>query len=493
MLLFFAITSVVSGQDTRIIWQKSIGGIGYDRVNDIITDSQGDAYVLSTVQVSNNHEIQISKISSAGDFLWTQTIGGERDDRGHQLLLDANGDLLILGETNSQNILGASTHGSIDLLVIRMTLSGAVLKINTYGGTKFEEAASILQKPDGNYIVTGTTLSKDGDVLTNAGQADVWLFELDAYGSILWSKTQGGVDDEYAVNSKLLADGSIITAASSSTYQDEYSDNHGDIDVALYYTDEFGQLLWKELYGGFLSDFPADIELLSNGHFLVGANTFSSNADIPFNAGGQDVLLMEIDQNGDLLWAKTYGSFGNERIAEIEPKGEGFVLFGSSNSASMNAAVGNGSQDYWMYEINEDKEVVHEYLFGASGFDEGVTFTLVNDGSVLMGGESNSNDGVIGSNMGKNDGWLLRVDSKTDESHSEASVHPNPSRGIIYVNELEEGAVLSLTNTQGAPISNAVMTYGTSKILDLSTQPAGVYFLQVNYPDRKEVHRIVRQ
>eukprot|EP00353_Schmidingerella_taraikaensis_P002266 CAMPEP_0185597792 /NCGR_PEP_ID=MMETSP0434-20130131/81588_1 /TAXON_ID=626734 ORGANISM="Favella taraikaensis, Strain Fe Narragansett Bay" /NCGR_SAMPLE_ID=MMETSP0434 /ASSEMBLY_ACC=CAM_ASM_000379 /LENGTH=493 /DNA_ID=CAMNT_0028226607 /DNA_START=39 /DNA_END=1520 /DNA_ORIENTATION=+ len=492
MVLFLVITSVVTGQDTRIIWQKSIGGVGYDRVNDIITDSQGDAYVLSTVQVSNNHEIQVSKISDAGDFLWTQTIGGERDDRGRQLLIDANGDLLILGETNSQDILGAATHGSIDLVVIRMTLSGSVLNIMTYGGSKFEEAASILQKPDGNYIVTGTTLSQDGDVLTNAGQADIWLFEIDAAGSVLWSETHGGFDDEYAVNSKLLADGSVITAASSSTYQGEYSDNHGDVDVALYHTNASGELIWKELYGGFQADFPADIEILSNGHFLVGANTFSSNADIPFNAGGQDVLLMEMDQNGDLLWAKTYGSFGNERIAEIEPKGEGFVLFGSSNSASMNAAVGNGSQDYWMYEINEDKEVVHEYLFGASGFDEGVTFTLVNDGSVIMGGESNSNDGVIGTNMGKNDGWLLRVDSKTDENLAEASVHPNPSRGIVYVNELQDGAVLSLTNMQGAPISNAVMTYGTSKILDLSTQPAGVYFLQVNYPDRKEVHRIVR-
>jgi hypothetical protein len=492
-ILFLGITSVVTGQDTRIIWQKSIGGIGYDRVNDIITDSEGNAYVLSTVQVANNHEIQVSKMNGDGRFLWTQTIGGERDDTGKQLLLDSNGDLLILGATNSNNILGAATHGSLDLLVLRMTTNGTVLRANTYGGSQFEEAASILQKPDGNYIVTGTTLSSNGDVLSNEGQADILLLELDAKGKLIWSQTHGGVDDEYAVNTKLLPDGSLITVASTSTYQDDYSQNHGDVDVALYHTDGFGTLLWKDLYGGFLADMPADIELLPNGHFLVGANTFSSNANIPSNAGGQDVLLMEIDQVGELIWAKTYGSFGNERIAEIEPKGGGFVLFGSSNSASLNAAVGNGSQDYWMYEINADKEVVDQYLFGASGFDEGVTFALLADGSVIMGGESNSNDGVIGTNMGKYDGWLLRVNSNFDTKITEASVHPNPSRGVVYVNELQEDAVLTLTNMQGAPIGNSILTFGTSKILDLGTQPAGVYLLQVSYPDRKEIHRIIKQ
>ncbi|PWL32608.1 MAG: hypothetical protein DCO96_03425 [Fluviicola sp. XM-24bin1] len=490
--LFFLTIPVVMGQDTRIIWQKSIGGIGYDRINDIITDDAGDAYVLSTVQVTNNHEIQVSKISEDGDFLWTKTIGGERDDRGHKLLLDAYGDLLILGETNSQNIEGKSTHGYIDILLIRLTLSGGVKDVHVYGGSKFEESASILQKPDGNYILTGTTMSTDFDVSSNNGQMDAWLLEIDSKGKIVWEQTYGGVDDEWAVNTKLLDDGSLITVSSTSTYQNDYSDNHGDADVVVYHTSGSGDLLWKNLYGGFMSDYPADLEILPNGHFLVGANTYSNDGDIPSNNGGQDALLMEIDQNGDLISAQTYGSFGNDRIAAIEPKGNGYVIFGSSNSASLNAAVGNGSQDFWMYEIDNNKEVIHQYLFGASGFDEGVTFSLTKDGSVIMGGESNSNDGVIGSNMGKNDGWLLKVSSNFDENMTEASVHPNPSKGIVYINELEEGAVLTLTNMQGAPINSTITPYGTSRILDLSMEPAGVYILQVAYPDRKEVHRIVR-
>ena len=491
-LLFLLIAPAVTGQDTRIIWQKSIGGVGYDRINDIITDEAGDAYVLSTVQVTNNHEVQVSKVSEDGDFIWTQTIGGERDDRGHKLLLDSNGDLLILGESNSKNLQGQSTNGSLDIVVIRLSLEGDVKNVHMYGGSKFEQAASILQKPDGNYIVTGTTLSNDFDVTANNGQADVWLIELDLQGNLLWEKTHGGVDDEWAVNTKLMADGSLITVSSTSTYQGDYSDNRGDADVALYHTTAFGDLLWKRLYGGFMADYPADLEILSNGHFLVGANTYSNDGDIPSNNGGQDALLMEIDQDGELIGAQTYGSFGNDRIAAIEPKGEGYVIFGSSNSASISAAVGNGSQDFWMYEINSNKEVVHQYLFGASGFDEGVTFSLGQDGSVIMGGESNSNDGMVGSNMGKNDGWLLKVNSNFDPNASEASVHPNPSNGIVYINELQEGAELSLSNMQGAPINNSVTPYGTSRILDLSAQPTGVYFLQVVYPDRKEVHRIVR-
>ncbi|MCR9171480.1 MAG: T9SS type A sorting domain-containing protein [bacterium] len=491
LLFLLAVPSAI-GQDTRIIWQKSIGGVGYDRINDILTDESGDAFVLSTVQVANNHEIQVSKITEGGDFLWTKTIGGERDDRGQKLLLDANGDLLILGTSNSLDILGQTSHGSLDIVVIRMSVTGDVLDADIYGGSKFEEAASILQKPNGNYIVTGTTLSEDFNVSVNNGQADAWLFEIDQYGTLLWEKTLGGSDDEWAVMTKLIADGSLITISSSSTYQGDYSENHGDADVALYHTSGEGYLNWKRLYGGFMADYPADIEFLPNGHFLVGANTFSSGGDVPNNNGGQDALLMEIDQTGELISAQTYGAFGNDRIAALEPKGDGFVIFGSSSSASINAAVGNGEQDFWMYEINNEKEVVDQYLFGASGFDEGVTFSLGKDGSVIMGGESNSDDGVIGTNMGKNDGWLLKVKSNLNTTHKQASVHPNPSNGIVYINELEENAELSLIDLQGTPIINAITPYGKSRILDVSMQPSGVYILQVVYPDRKEVHRIVR-
>lgn len=491
-ILLLSATSVALGQDARLIWQKSIGGVGYDRINDIITDEAGDAYVLSTVQVTNNHEVEVSKISEEGDFLWTQTIGGERDDRGHKLLLDSNGDLLILGSTNSKNIQGKSTNGYLDILFMRMSLQGELKDVQTFGGSKFEDAASILQKPNGNYVITGTTFSSDFDVALNNGQADVWLFEINQNGDILWEKTHGGIDDEWATNTKLMSDGSLITVASTATYLDDYSDNHGDADVVLYHTTATGDLLWKRLYGGFQADYPADLEILPNGHFLVGANTFSGDGNIPFNNGGQDALLMEIDEEGDLISAQTYGSFGNDRIAAIEPKGDGYVIFGSSNSASLSAAIGNGSQDFWMYEINSEREVLREYLFGASGLDEGVTFTLLDDGSVIMGGESNSDDGVIGTNKGKNDGWLLRVDSNFDSNIALATVHPNPSDGVVYINELQDGAELSLIDIQGAPVNHTITPYGSSRILDLGMQPAGVYILQVTYTDRNEVHRIVR-
>lgn len=491
-VLIFISTVVVHGQETRIIWQKTIGGIGYDIINDIVTNSSGDSYVLSTVQVLDNHEIQVSKVSSGGDFLWTKTIGGERDDTGKKLIIDRDGNLIILGATNSKNILGLSSLGSLDLILIRMNPSGEVLNTYTYGGTKFEEPASVLQKPNGNYIITGTTYSSDGAVLSNSGQADVWLFEINTSGSVLWSQTLGGNDDEFAVTTELMDDGTLITVANTSTYENDYIENHGDIDIVLYHASAYGQLLWKELYGGSLADYAADIEVLANGNLLVAGNTFSSNGNIPNNAGGSDAILMEVSQTGKLIWSKTYGSSGNERIADLEAKGDGYILFGSTNSDLLSSSAGFGSQDFWMYEINSDMEPVHEYLFGASGFDEGVTFELQADGSVLMGGESNSNDGVIAMNLGKNDGWLLKVNRNLNGDLSKASVHPNPSKGIVYVNELDEGAELNLTSIQGTPIPNLITPYGTSRVIDLNNQPAGVYILQVVYPDREEIHRIVR-
>jgi len=489
-VLFLCFSLVASGQDTRIIWQKTIGGVGYDKINDIVSDPAGDSFILSTVQDDNHHEIQVSKISAGGVFEWTEVIGGERDETGKKIIIDNEDNLVILGATNSQNILGLSTSGSLDLLLVKMTKGGQILSTNTYGGTQYEEPATVLQKANGNYLVTGTTYSEDGLLSTNAGQADLWVFEIDPSGVIVWSETHGGNDDEFAVDMKVQDDGSLIILANTSTYEGDYEKNHGDIDIVLYHTSSFGQLLWKDLYGGILADYAADIELLSNGHFLVAGNTFSSNGSVPNNSGGSDALLMEIDQTGDLLWSKTYGSSGNERIADLERKGEGYILFGSTNSDFVSGSVGFGSQDFWIYELNGNMEPVNEYLFGASGFDEGVTFSLQSDGSVLMGGESNSTDGVIAANLGKNDGWLIKVDGNFDSDAAKASVHPNPTSGTVYVNDLDENAELSLTDMKGSPVSSTITPYGTSRVLDLQAHPAGIYILKVTYPDREEIHRI---
>ena len=50
--------------------------------------------------------------------------------------------------------------------------------LEMYGGTGWDSPSDVLQTPDGGYIFTGITHSKDGDVSGNNGERDVWVVKL---------------------------------------------------------------------------------------------------------------------------------------------------------------------------------------------------------------------------------------------------------------------------------------------------------------------------
>jgi uncharacterized repeat protein (TIGR01451 family) len=69
-----------------------------------------------------------------------------------------------------------------------------------YGGSG-NDAAFGLQAgfTGGGSFVTGFTESSDGQITVAAGGADCWTLRLDANGALLWQKSSGTVNDEYAM------------------------------------------------------------------------------------------------------------------------------------------------------------------------------------------------------------------------------------------------------------------------------------------------------
>ena len=75
----------------------------------------------------------------------------------------------------------------------------------TYGGTNDEEATSILQTPDGGYIVAGYT-----DSFGSGG--DIWILKLNEDGGVEWQKAYGGSSWDVANYIQQTSDGGYIVA-----------------------------------------------------------------------------------------------------------------------------------------------------------------------------------------------------------------------------------------------------------------------------------------
>ena len=478
-------------QDARVIWQKTIGGIGYDWIDAVVSDENGNSFVVSTLQEGDNHQVQVSKMDNRGQPVWTTSIGGDRDETGKEVVLSKDGSLIILGASYSNNLHPSVEHkGFSDIFVAKLSQNGTLESIQTYGGSEIDQPSSIIEKSNGNLLITATSWSKDFDVPNNMGGSDIWVFELNPSGTIVWNQTFGSSNDDYAANVIIHENGSLLIAGNTESYEGaNYDKNHGDFDVVLYKVSSNGITQWTSLFGGYLADFASGVTLMDNGNYLVGATTTSKDGDVFESFGGSDAWLFEVAKNGDLLWSRTYGSIGNESIADIKNVGDGFVIFGSSSSPVMNDITGNGSQDFWLCEINDEKEIIDEYLFGASGFEEGYAMALTDDGSVIMGGISNSSDGIAEGNNGEKDGLLLKVNRKS-QSQSFASLHPNPTENIVYINNIPEKSELFVTDLNGAQVINNISVFGSAKSLDLGDLPAGVYIITIANPLGKQLIRV---
>ncbi len=216
----------------NIEWKKGYGGYdNYGEARTIVQTADG-GYMVGAFTSSNNGDVTNNhggydfwglKIDATGNIEWQKTYGGSGDDVSFDMIQATDGGFVMVGYTNSSNGDITNHIGSNDFWVIKLTANGALEWQKTLGGSWDEIAQSVVQTTDGGYLISGSTVSFDGDVTLNQGSGDAWLTKLATDGTLVWQKTYGGAGDEYARCVRQTPDGGFITASSTSSF------NSGDV------------------------------------------------------------------------------------------------------------------------------------------------------------------------------------------------------------------------------------------------------------------------
>lgn len=119
------------------------------------------------------------KTDAIGNMHWNQTYGGLGSDKSLSVIQTMDGGFALAGHTTSFRV------GDENFWLVKTDASGTIEWTQTYGGAEEERAYAIIQTVDGGFILIGHTTSFDAVI------SDAWLVKTDSHGEMEWNKLYG--------------------------------------------------------------------------------------------------------------------------------------------------------------------------------------------------------------------------------------------------------------------------------------------------------------
>lgn len=232
----------------------------------------------------------------------------------------------------------------------------------------------------------------------------------------LWSKTYGGSQADKAYDVQVLSDGGYVLCGSSTSADGQVGANYGGSDAWVVRTDANGNLLWQKNYGGSADDLFKAVHVMNNGDFVFCGATASVDGDVPATKGGLDFWIVRTDPMGNLIWSYTYGGSGDEVANDLAPSGDtAFIAVGFTYSNDGDVYDYKAAGDAWLLYFDYNGMMVSQKTKGGSAYDEFLSINSTANGGFILCGLSYSNDGTVSGNQGGADAWIARLSKHGNE------------------------------------------------------------------------------
>jgi hypothetical protein len=442
----------------------SIGGSDWDVGKSIIVSHDG-GYLLIGDTRSNSGDFQgtakglpdafVIKFDEGGTLQWKKRFGGTGNDIANSVITSRDSGFVMAGWTESvTGDFEGMSKGSRDAFVIKMNRDGDVQWKKTFGGYGVDQCYWITATPDGGYLLTGETNSRDGDFnAANVVLFDIFVIKLDSNGNLIWCKTYGLRGTEHGRSIVAAPDGGCVLTGRSnesgsagiSTLRDE---------VFVMKLDEGGNVEWQKYIGGTGNDIGYSIiRDADDGYALIGWTTSDDGDFEDMNKGKEDVFIIKLNPRGDIEWKKTFGGKGDEECYSIATTPDsGYVLTGWTESndgdfEGMNQvnAIGNLAREVFVIKLDKRGNVDWKKSFGGRSPDFGASIATAPDkGYILTGGYESRDFTLSGIYRGGGDIFLIKIDSSGSINPSTSvrddaqplsilSVTPNPLSAVACI------------------------------------------------------------
>lgn len=291
----------------NIEWQHGFGD-SVDAYGFYIAQQTDDGgyFAMGRKDVSDLRNLQtlLVKLDANGALQWQQTFPGYLAGSYAQAV---NGDYVLTGST-------WALDNEETFVVVRLRYDGECRWQKVYGRGA---GRVIRQASDGGFIALATSWV--------GTELDSFIVKLDPSGII-----QKEIQYQGRLNvMEPVAGGFLLAGATYGrlTGRVAGSPQAKSVQGWLLMLDHDCTVKWQKLYGGVFMDAFTDMRKTSDGNLIVLGNTYS------YGAGNGDLWLLKITEKGALLWQRTIGGSGVETANDIELSSDGgYVIAAKTRS-----------------------------------------------------------------------------------------------------------------------------------------------------------------
>ena len=346
-------------------WGKAYGGIGEDVVRAMHADAEGNVYTtgyftdnadydpgegVSEIVSNGFFDVFVQKLNTDGDLEWVISFGDFMFDYGTGLDVDSEGNVYVTGvyqETvdfdPGEGVFELTSNGGEDVFVLKLTSNGEFVWARGMGSPFYEEPTSVGVDDAGNVYVSGY-FSEQGDynpgdetfTLTSNGGQDLFIVKLNVDGNFAWAFNIGGPQQELALGMDVSSDGNVyITGFFNDTVDfdpgagvDQRTAPGGSQGYVLN-LDSNGEYVYATVFGGAGNVTAYDVSVNSGGEVFA-AGSFTNDVAIGgidfISEGFEDALVVKLNASGDITWARTLAGEGFQNAYDVSADPFGNVV-----------------------------------------------------------------------------------------------------------------------------------------------------------------------
>lgn len=494
-------------------WAKSAGGNKWDLGRSIALDATGNQYITgefyttATFGATNltsvgGSDIFITKLDDAGNFVWARQAGSTSTDVGWAIAVDAAGNQYVTGYFSETATFGGitlynnGTYNQANIFIAKLSPDGNFLWAKQAGNVFADDYGyGIAVDGNGNCYITGQIqpFANFGQIPL-IGQGNIFIAKMDTDGNFIWATQCGNVNGGRGHKIKVDPLGNLYLTGefqSTGTFGNTNLTSVGSADAFVAKMNPAGEFIWAKNAGGQFADQAYDLGLDANGNIYFTGNFQGTAAFGTTNliaADQDDIFISKLDNNGNFIWSKSFGSYDDDcgNAISVTANGTSFVTgyftgtvaFGTTNLTTA------GYKDVFVTKLNSAGTVMAAKRAGGQYNDNGMSIAANGSDEAMVTGffVSSADFGTATLvSAGDDDIFIAKItedgsainDLSSSKNLQLAQNYPNPfnnSTQISFQLAKADLVTLTITNLQGQVVEQ----------LANSSYPEGVHTVSFN-------------